>query len=985
MATGSRPDSIFYGAYDEYVGDPRTKPEVYGYWVLLLGFLTALLGVLLAVAGDVTGLLPVTRATELGVVLGSVGIVGLLLGTVLQLPLRRRGVWFAVAGAVVAVGAAIAFVRFPPVGRNLLSTPSSLVVFACYAGGISIVVLVAALLPVATGRRPLLLPEEPVETLAWPDEKEDDQHEVSEVLLGEATRDGVFAVFPGDGGWRWWFVEQAAIADSVTAYETQTDAEAALDTVRGKVEAAGLLEVNHAAFRLYQDVEGGSFRWVLVDEDGVVLADSDGTYTDRRTAEDSVNLLKEHGPGAAVLDVGDGAFEVYGDGEGATTAESGTSSDRRADGNWKWRLVDADRTPLGRSPTAFEERPDAESSVSDVRELLSDAPLMDVEHVGFELVEDDDAWHWELKDSADTTLARSSETFGTKRATENAVHRVADGAVDMPFLDATSPGYEVIEGADGGWRWRLVDDTDEVVARCERAVPSAESGRTVVSRVRDVVEDAAVLELPDAEFEVFRDGDDWSWRLVTENRTVVARSPNGGAFAEPGAAMDAVEHVQDVIDDAERIEFESAAFHLYEAADGGWNWRLVDSDGSLVSDSAQEHASRDDAAAAMNTMKEHAPEADLVEIETATLELYEADGEETAGSGEDGEWHWRLVDAAGETLAVGPGRHETADDAHDAMDTLELLAPDAETRTMDAAIFQVYVGEDDSQWRWRLIHPDGSIIATSADTYPDSEQAESAAAAVSEFAADATTHTIGDLAIRFTVDREEPAEENADARERWHWKLIDRNRNEIAVGTETFSSRDAVAATARLVRDHAGAVTVFEVDPAAIRLDENDTGWFWRLVDEDRETLAIGARAHGSREDARADLSRVRELAVGTELLDFDLAAFDVVERDGGWVWQFVDTRETVIGASPTFDSRQAARRALADVRDRLRRASLLEIESPAFELHEAEDAWRWRLVDTDGATVAESMRTYQTRREARETLEGLREFGDDAPTEISG
>jgi uncharacterized protein YegP (UPF0339 family) len=64
--------------------------------------------------------------------------------------------------------------------------------------------------------------------------------------------------------------------------------------------------------------------------------------------------------------------------------------------------------------------------------------------------------------------------------------------------------------------------------------------------------------------------------------------------------------------------------------------------------------------------------------------------------------------------------------------------------------------------------------------------------------------------------------------------------------------------------------------------------------------------------------------------------------------------------------------------------ASLLEIESPAFELHEGDgdDGWRWRLVDTDGSTVAESKRTYPTRREAREALGGLRAFGPDAATE---
>lgn len=953
MATGSKPDNVFYGLYDKYVGEPETKPEVYGYWLLLVGLGGVLGGVGLWLLGQGT--------REWAALLGASGTVVVLLGLVLQLPLRKRGIDVAVGSALCSLTMVGVFGQLYPdawaVGESILS----LLAAVGYLGGVTMIVLVGALVPILTGRKSLLLAEESVEPLAWTVEQAEEEPEenTSAVMLGEASRDGVFAVFPTTTGWGWRYVEQTAVADGHHGFESRTAAETALDDIKTKVETAGMLELTHATIRLYRGDEQA--RWALVDDNGVVLAESGSSYEDFGTAEDAVHLLKEHAPGAALLDVEEGAFEVYGDGSA-----------------WRWRLVDGNRGVLGTGSTKHGSRAGAESAVVTVREAIQSAPVMGVEHLGFEFVASEDGWYWKLVDGRDTTIGRASGTYDSQDDVTEAVGRVADSAIDMPFLTATAPGYEIVETETGGWRWRLVDGDDEIVATSEEAVPSAESGRSVVRRIKEVVRGASVGVLEDAEYELYLDGDDWAWRLVTEDRQILARSPPERVYETADAAEAAVDRVCSEIEGADRMEFDSAAFHLYESTDGTWNWRLVDSDGQVVSDSGQEHASRDDAASAMSTMKEHAPEADLVEIDSAALECYQVEGT----------WHWRLVDAAGETLAVGPGRHDTSDGAHDAMDTLELLASEAGVRRMDAGWFQVSVSDGEPrQWHWQLVHPDGNVLATSVASYPGQDEALAAAEAVTEYAADATVHTISELAIRFAVDDSERATE-VDPPERWHWELIDRDRTPLAVGTEQFPSRDAVAATARLIRDHAGAASVFEVDPAAFRLEAVDQtageGWRWRLVDPDRTTLAVGSRIHESRNRATEEIARVQDLAGGAGLLDFDLAAFELIQQDGGWRWQFVDTAGTVLGESgPVFDSKPAAERALGDVRDILTTASLIEIESPAFELHSGKGGWRWRFVDTDGSTIAESMRQYPTRREAREAIEGLREFGTDAATEL--
>ena len=104
MATGSQPDSVFYGLYDEYMGEARTKPEVYGYWVLVIGLLAVLAGVVVFATGR-TGLLGLgpVAVTELALVFVAAGGPLFLLGAILQLPLRRRAVPVAVLGALASV------------------------------------------------------------------------------------------------------------------------------------------------------------------------------------------------------------------------------------------------------------------------------------------------------------------------------------------------------------------------------------------------------------------------------------------------------------------------------------------------------------------------------------------------------------------------------------------------------------------------------------------------------------------------------------------------------------------------------------------------------------------------------------------------------------------------------------------------------------------------------------------------------------------
>jgi len=147
MATGSRPDSVFYGVYDKYVGEARTKPQVYGYWVFVLGLLAAIAAAgVFAIGSSVDlGVAP-AALEEIVIVLAGCAGIGLLLGAVLQLPLRRRAVYVAVLGSIVSLAALGFFFRLYPRGWTLSNAASQGVAVA-YIGGLAVVAIVAALIP----------------------------------------------------------------------------------------------------------------------------------------------------------------------------------------------------------------------------------------------------------------------------------------------------------------------------------------------------------------------------------------------------------------------------------------------------------------------------------------------------------------------------------------------------------------------------------------------------------------------------------------------------------------------------------------------------------------------------------------------------------------------------------------------------------------------------------------------------------------------
>jgi len=923
--------------YTKYVTEPESKKDVYGYTLLVLGYLLAIGAMLLYQLGTVLinqfGPAEGTQAlTDLQFLLReavgipvAIGLICALLGIVLLLPVTRNSLIVAVVGACISlVGVALFWIHYP--SDWSVGTPAySGLVIGLYTVGIGIVAGVVILVPVITGERSYFS-----ETAHGP------QYDHPEIMIGEADRGGLFALFKRGTEWTWRFIDQAAVAGSTTSFLSRLEAEERVDVVKEQVANAGLLEIKNAAFRLYESADE-TWQWYLMRDDGSAVAEGGSDFESRDAADGAINAIKDHGPDAETFVMDEAVYDT-----------------RRTDGQWSWRLVDEDRTPLALGADAHPDRDDALTDLDDFRGLAADATDLVVETYGVELVDEDGRWTWRLRDSAHRQLADSVEDYDSKGTVEDAVYDLLDRLQRASVLEAGTPTYDVYQsGSD--WAWHLRDGSGRPVAAGTERRDEAASVSRQAETLQSQAPNADVVESTGLEFETYRTGDGWHWRLVTAEREVHAESTD--TYESEDEASRIVDRVRTEAPEADLIEFENAAFQVYEAPDGAWRWRLIDEDGTVLADSGQgEYESKDDAMGAMVTLQENAPDAEHLEIENAAFELFQ----------DDRGWGWRLVDDIGETIADGATRHDTEAGARQAMDDLVTTVSDVEERTMSTGIFQVYV-DDADEWWWRFVLPDGSILAESTGSFGTRHEVEDAVDDLQAVAGDAPVETVGRLAVLL-----DPAD--------WSWDLVDENREPVAHGAVSHDDRESAVAAVEDLQRNATETTVYEIRDAAFDCYESDDGWTWRLVDPDHEAIAHAPETFEDLTAVESAIDTVSTVAADAELVDYDDVAFELFQDEDGWTWHLVDEDQTVLAvAATTYSARAAAERDVDDARDEIAGASVIEIDSAAFEFHHDGDGWRWRLVDENGNELGESVQTFESRAAAQEELSTVKELGPDA------
>jgi uncharacterized protein YegP (UPF0339 family) len=317
----------------------------------------------------------------------------------------------------------------------------------------------------------------------------------------------------------------------------------------------------------------------------------------------------------------------------------------------------------------------------------------------------------------------SEEAAAAGEAGDAAREEAAAAEAHLERLHDSNATFQMYRDNAGQWRWRLVHQNSNIIATGGESYASNRNVRRGVRSVKrnglgaDVIwereedpdpEADLIAADPQATFEVYEDeAGDHRWRLRHDNGEIIAAAARG--FSAASGARDGVDGVREYVAAADYLEFDPAAFEVYEDRAGEYRWRLVHRNGRILADSGEGYASRSNARRAVDTVVETAAAAAVGAEDGPAFEVYE-DGA--------GDHRWRLVSANGELVADGGEGYSGRSAAVDAAERVEEYAPEADTLTVGEAAVEVF--EDEAgEYRWRLRHRNGTTMATGGEGYSD--------------------------------------------------------------------------------------------------------------------------------------------------------------------------------------------------------------------------------------------------------------------------
>jgi energy-coupling factor transporter transmembrane protein EcfT len=136
--------------YQSGIGVPSTGDEAYGYWVFVLGVLAGFVGVALVMLSQEPGEL----IRGVGVAIAAIGLVLLLIGPIIRLPLKRGATILSYIGGLIAlVGVGWFFLAFQAGNWGAAFENSEGLIIGVYGLGIFAIVLGSVFDPLLTSPR----------------------------------------------------------------------------------------------------------------------------------------------------------------------------------------------------------------------------------------------------------------------------------------------------------------------------------------------------------------------------------------------------------------------------------------------------------------------------------------------------------------------------------------------------------------------------------------------------------------------------------------------------------------------------------------------------------------------------------------------------------------------------------------------------------------------------------------------------------------
>lgn len=192
---------------------------------------------------------------------------------------------------------------------------------------------------------------------------------------------------------------------------------------------------------------------------------------------------------------------------------------------------------------------------------------------------------------------------------------------------------------------------------------------------------------------------------------------------------------------------------------------------------------------------------------------------------------------------------------------------DASVDDRSDATFELYADAAD-EYRWRLRHRNGNIIADSGEGYTERREADAAIERVRERVGPAQY-------LRADPTAYEVYQDSADE---WRWRLIHKNGQILADGGEGYASRSGARDAVDRVRTalESGDEYEFEV------FEDEGGKYRWRLEASNGEIVADSGQGFSEERGANQSIERVEGHSADAAVLDIGLAAFEVFEDKGG-------------------------------------------------------------------------------------------------------
>ena len=528
MASQTSKDGRLTAVYKNRIGTPSTDDEARGYWTFLVGLVLGFLGMGWLIVSD-----PTSSVTQGPIVVVGVGLILLIAGPIIRLPLQRWATVLVYGGAILSIVGVLWFMTAYPGWRGQAGE-----IIGVYSLGLLVMAIGGAFVPVLTRQQGAETAESILES---------ELGEVRDTLSISETNEADLAE------------EVATLQNSLSDAEarnaelerevTQLEDDIAKTASDNETLAALVTEhrTSQAQFELYED-QSEQWRWRLRHRSGDIIAGSNEGYDRKTDAQQSMQAVRRDALGATVLLIENEADLPEAGSEGGfvfpDVVESQATFELYEDEGeeYRWRLRHDNGNIIADGREGYASRDGAETAVEGIREYVGPAEYLQPEPTAIEVYKDEAAkWRWRLRHRNGNILAGSGEGYASRSGARRAIDRLRQGIGDMHV--------EVYEDEAGGFRWRVTGG-DEKVKLDSGGYESRDGAAAAVERVREFLPDADLIDIGQAAFEVYEDeSGDHRWRLRHRNGNILAG--DGEGYAEQSGVWNGIESVKRNAPDAD--------------------------------------------------------------------------------------------------------------------------------------------------------------------------------------------------------------------------------------------------------------------------------------------------------------------------------------------------------------------------------------------------------------------------------------------------